>query len=222
MNKRLIAAVSFIFCTLLTLSIMLACSDDSSKSSTSSDKSENSDKAKEEVKLPKIGEMVKAEKFEFTITTVTTSTKVGSEYLDEKAPEGALFLILNYKSKNITDEEQQRILEQFIAENKLRIRKFNDLEDEAILKIFSNTPGISYPDATVYFASKDMGALLLTGDKKLRTIAESTGVDVKGIFWAFDEMKTKKALTVAEYKRKLEKLKEINRRLPMEEFEKRK
>jgi len=120
------------------------------------------------------------------------------------------------------DEEQQRILEQFIAENKLRIRKFNDLEDEAILKIFSNTPGISYPDATVYFASKDMGALLLTGDKKLRTIAESTGVDVKGIFWAFDEMKTKKALTVAEYKRKLEKLKEINRRLPMEEFEKRK
>ena len=104
MNKRLIAAVSLIFCTLLTLSIMLACSDDSSKSSSSSDKSENSDKAKEEVKLPKIGEMVKSEKYEFTITTVTTATKVGSEYLDEKAPEGALFLILNYKSKNITKE----------------------------------------------------------------------------------------------------------------------
>jgi len=120
------------------------------------------------------------------------------------------------------DEEQQRILEQFIAENILKIRKFNDIEDEAIFKIYSNTPGISYPDATVYFASKDMGALLLTGDKKLRSVAESSGVDVKGIFWAFDEMKMNKALTVAEYKRKLEKLKEINRRLPMEEFEKRK
>lgn len=104
MNKRLVAATSFIFCTVLTLAIMLACSDDGSKSSSSSDNSENSDKARVEVKLPKIGEMVKAEKFEFTITSVTTSTKVGSEYLDEKAPEGALFLILNYKSKNITKE----------------------------------------------------------------------------------------------------------------------
>jgi len=120
-------------------------------------------------------------------------------------------------------DEQKRILDIYIAENKLKIRKIEDSEDDEVTQIFNkNERIISYPDATVYFASKDMGALLLTGDKKLRTIAESTGVDVKGIFWAFDEMKTKKALTVAEYKRKLEKLKEINRRLPMEEFEKRK
>jgi len=119
------------------------------------------------------------------------------------------------------DDEQQKILERFIAAKKLKIRKFNDREDVEIIEIFSNTPGISYPDATVYFASKDMGALLLTGDKKLRSVAEKSGVEVKGIFWAFDEMKAKKALSSTEYKKSLEKLKEINRRLPKEEFEKR-
>jgi predicted nucleic acid-binding protein len=120
------------------------------------------------------------------------------------------------------NDAQQRILEQFISQRKLKIRKFDDKEDEAIIKTFSETPGISYPDATVYFASKDMGALLLTGNKKLRSVAESTGIEVKGIFWAFDEMKTKKVLSPSEYKKKLEKLNEINRRLPIEEFEKRK
>jgi hypothetical protein len=63
--------------------------------------------------------------------------------------------------------------------------------------------------------------VLLTGDKKLKTVAGESGIDVRGIFWAFDEMKAKKVLSPSEYKKKLEKLKEINRRLPLEEFEKR-
>jgi len=100
MNKRIIGAAGFVFCTALTLSIMLACADDKDSSSNS----EKDSKVKESVSLPKAGEIVKTDKFEITLTSVSVSGIVGDKYFGEKAPEGAIFLIVNYKSKNITKE----------------------------------------------------------------------------------------------------------------------
>ena len=58
--------------------------------------------------------------------------------------------------------------------------------------------------------------------QKLRSCAEGRGIEVSGIFWAFDEMLRKKKLTKAEYREKLAMLTQVNRRFPAEEFEKRK
>lgn len=58
--------------------------------------------------------------------------------------------------------------------------------------------------------------------QKLRSCAEGRGIEVSGIFWAFDEMLRKKKLTKAEYKEKLVVLTQVNRRFTADEFEKRK
>ena len=58
--------------------------------------------------------------------------------------------------------------------------------------------------------------------QKLRSCAEGRGIEVSGIFWAFDEMFKKKKLTKAEYKEKLAVLRKVNSWLPATEFEKRK
>jgi len=119
-------------------------------------------------------------------------------------------------------DEQKRILDIYIAENKLKIRKIEDSEDDEVTQIFNENEGvISYPDATVYYVSKKMGGYLLTGDQNLRLFAEKYGVEVKGIIWLFDEMKRKKVLTLSLYKEFLKKLEEMNPRLPKKEIEKR-
>lgn len=66
-----------------------------------------------------------------------------------------------------------------------------------------------------------MNAVLLTGDRKLKMVTQSDYIEVRGIFWVFDEMLKQKVLDKKEYSQKLLKLKDVNRWLPEDEFGKR-
>lgn len=63
-----------------------------------------------------------------------------------------------------------------------------------------------------------LDAILLTGDRKLKSVARGGKIEVRGIFWVFDEMLRQKVIEKKEYKVKLTQLKEINRWLPEDEF----
>lgn len=64
-------------------------------------------------------------------------------------------------------------------------------------------------------------AVLLSGDQKLRTVSMDAKLQVKGIFWVFDEMLKHKVLDKKMYKTKLSELKEVNQWLPQGEFKRR-
>lgn len=118
--------------------------------------------------------------------------------------------------------DQQQELKGLITERRLSICEIKEKEDELITGLLQQNPALSYPDCTVLYVAREMAATLLTGDRALRKCANTHGIEVCGIFWAFDEMLQKKKLSKSEYKQKLSLLKNINRRLPEEEFEKRK
>ena len=120
------------------------------------------------------------------------------------------------------NDDQQIIIAELRESSRLKIRSISEKEDEIIEGLLTQYPAISYPDCTVFYSAQSIQATLLTGDKKLRNCAEEKGIDVRGIFWIFDEMLEQKKISRTDYKGKLAKLEMINRRLPKEEFDKRK
>ncbi len=65
------------------------------------------------------------------------------------------------------------------------------------------------------------GYSLLTGDAKLRRVAEKSGVDVHGILCIFDKLVEHGVIDYVIAKGKIVMLSQINSRLPMKEIQKR-
>lgn len=112
--------------------------------------------------------------------------------------------------------QRERIFEAE-EENKLKVEKSTAEEIKSITDIFNETPGISLPDSGVYYIAKNKNAILLSGDKKLRSFAKSKGVQVHGIIWVFDQLKECAIYTQNSLATKLNELMEINNRLPKDE-----
>jgi len=77
--------------------------------------------------------------------------------------------------------------------------------------------GLSLPDCSVLYLAEQRKGRLLTGDKHLRSFAESRGVPVSGILYLFDCLVDKGILSPKEASEKLECLQQINPRLPVVE-----
>ncbi|MHB8790149.1 MAG: PIN domain-containing protein [Desulfobulbaceae bacterium] len=75
-------------------------------------------------------------------------------------------------------------------------------------------PALSIADCSCLFLSQKNSATLLTGDAALRRIAEQNNIPVHGILWAFDAMVDAKIITKHEANDSLERLMELNPRLP--------
>lgn len=77
-------------------------SSSSSPTETTSGSEAPSESQKKPVDLPKVGQMVKTDKFEITLTKFVEKSIVGSEYFNQKASEGATFVAVEFKYKNIS------------------------------------------------------------------------------------------------------------------------
>jgi predicted nucleic acid-binding protein len=119
------------------------------------------------------------------------------------------------------NEDQQKLLNKHINSGKLSILPMNTEDDDLVESLLGENPGLSHADCTVLHAAKSLQAILLTGDRKLRMVTLDSKLEVRGIFWVFDEMLKQKVMEKKEYTQKLSKLKEINRWLPEDEFKKR-
>ncbi|MFP4369737.1 MAG: hypothetical protein ACLFR2_09170, partial [Candidatus Kapaibacterium sp.] len=76
-------------------------------------------------------------------------------------------------------------------------------------------------DCSVIFLAEKYKAILLSGDKAIRTTAKTIGIEYHGILWALDQLIEQKIITSKTAKDKLKYLMSINNRLPQKECQKR-
>jgi predicted nucleic acid-binding protein len=92
--------------------------------------------------------------------------------------------------------------------------------EEAEALAAQNRP-LSLPDCHALVLARSEGALLLTGDQKLRRAAERCGVDVHGTLWLLDEMLAACALTPQRAAEALTRMRRAGSRLPETDCEER-
>lgn len=119
----------------------------------------------------------------------------------------------------IIDEHQRFLCECSIDQNQLKVQEITTFE---FLQLRSmNLTGLTVQDRSVLKLAKERNAILLTGDRKLRNVAQSQKIKVCGILWIFDALVAQSVLSKEEASTKLKVLKNSNVRLPVNEVDKR-
>jgi predicted nucleic acid-binding protein len=90
-----------------------------------------------------------------------------------------------------------------------------------VAELVRDSPALSTPDLFALVATEESGALLLTGDKNLRALAERLGVQTHGVMWVFDELVNSALLDPATAISRLTIVMANNLRLPASECHKR-
>ena len=104
--------------------------------------------------------------------------------------------ILNFVSKIDCELLYPSLLEDELKEgviDLLKVLKFQpvvfDFDEEMELReIGKSNKRLTACDVSVYFAAKKYDAICLTGDKKLKELAEKNNIEVHGIIWLLDMM----------------------------------
>ena len=136
-------------------------------------------------------------------------------------------LVLDYKfttTNLILDElyEQQVIVIQpHINSGKFVVIEVSAAELIEIQIAAKEDIKLSDQDWSALYYAQQHNALLITGDKRLRNLAETRGITVCGIFWVLDQLVDTKNLSKAQACDFLKDLFLKNKRLPMDEYEQR-
>ncbi len=119
----------------------------------------------------------------------------------------------------IVNPNQLAKIQKIIDGHKLFVASVKAEEYSEIMKL--QTKNLSFEDCSIWHYTKKLNGILLSGDGNLRKIAKSAGLEVKGIFFIFDQLVYNKIISFISAIEKLNKLRTINTRLPQEEIEKR-
>ncbi len=122
---------------------------------------------------------------------------------------------------NELDYEQQIIIKKHIAKKRLKVKVLNDEELSELKEKEITSSKLSKQDVSVYAYAKELGAIILTSDRRLRIEAKSKGFEVHGILWVFETMMEEKLIKPKKAIEKLTELMKINTWLPMDECHKR-
>jgi predicted nucleic acid-binding protein len=117
--------------------------------------------------------------------------------------------------------EQKNLLEPFVKRRLLEIDKFTVEEVGQIISYAQKNRALSFEDCSLIVAGRKHNALVITGDKKLRSVIESEQLEVHGILWLFDRMVEKATIDKRKAAEKLRALMNMNSRLPVDEMEER-
>ena len=136
-------------------------------------------------------------------------------------------LVLEYRfttTNIILDELHQHqiaLIQPHISSGKFTVI---DIDEEGLIEIqvaAVENNRISEQDwSAIYYAQK-YEAFLLTGDKRLRSLAQSKGVRVCGIFWILDQLVEIECISKQQACEFIKDLNLKNKRLPGEEYNKR-
>ena len=104
-----------------------------------------------------------------------------------------------------------------------KLIKINATEEEMrfIFELMEQHGGLSFEDCSMWYFAKEMNGILVTGDGSLRAKAKLSGVEVRGVIYILEAIKKQAILPVNDCIEKLERLKVLNKRLPMAEIDKR-
>lgn len=146
-----------IIITLLSISLF---GTSNKENSTSKDVVKEEQKPSKEISY-KVGDLIKTEKFELKILSVTKRKSIGSQYMAHKANEGASFIIVTYQFKNISNKPISSVSEPEVDklidpngtkydENSSATTQHQLISDQKALNIDDINPGITIKDSKVF------------------------------------------------------------------------
>jgi len=121
-------------------------------------------------------------------------------------------------------EGQHETVAKYKADKRLVVPVFEAKEMSEIGNMFQqyvNRTNLSLTDCSVWYYAKVNNYILLTGDRKLRTVSAYNGIEVHGVIYVFDTLVECNMISRQVAVEKLQQLYVINPRLPKEEIEKR-
>ena len=121
-------------------------------------------------------------------------------------------------------EGQHETVAKYKADNRLVVSVFEAKEMSEIGNLFKqnmNRTNLSLTDCSVWYYAKVNNYILLTGDRKLRTVSAYDGVEVRGVIFVFDSLVEFDIISRQAAIEKLQQLYRINPRLPKDEIDKR-
>lgn len=117
-------------------------------------------------------------------------------------------------------DEQVAVIQTHINSGKFELIEISMEELIEITLLSGEDKRLSEQDwSAVYFAEKKE-AMLLSGDKRLRTVADAKKIQVCGIFWILNKLIAENILTETEACFALKELMSKNKRLPLDECNK--
>lgn len=118
-------------------------------------------------------------------------------------------------------DNQIDVIRPHIASGKFTIIEITEDEITEIKKMSLEETRLSEQDWSAIFYAHKKQAFILSGDRRLRQVAEAKGLTTYGILWILDQIVDKRILMPEEVCSFLKELMLINNRLPWEECEKR-
>jgi rRNA-processing protein FCF1 len=121
-------------------------------------------------------------------------------------------------------EGQHETVAKYKTDKRLIVPVFEAKEMSEIGNLYQqnmNRTNLSLTDCSVWYYAKVNNYILLTGDRKLRTVSAYNGVEVRGVIFVFDCLVECGKISRRVAVEKLQQLYSINPRLPKEEIEKR-
>lgn len=120
------------------------------------------------------------------------------------------------------NDEQMTPIVNLSDEKKLTVIETTEIIDfQGITTILENSTGLSFEDCSVWYYSKKMSGILLTGDGKLRKQASKDKIEVRGIIYLFDVFLDQHLISFHEAIEKIKQLALLNNRLPKKEIDER-
>ncbi len=117
----------------------------------------------------------------------------------------------------IKEPEQLSQIEALVSSGKLGVTSLDGQEMADVIALRMQNEDLSIQDCSVLTFAEKLDAMLLTGDKDLRTFAGKKHIEVHGTLWILDLLIEKELLVPQVAAQKLQKLLDTKRRLPKHE-----
>jgi predicted nucleic acid-binding protein len=120
----------------------------------------------------------------------------------------------------IRKSQQREMVDAFIRAKKLTVFNFSTQEIDDVQNFESTKNLKRITDKSVIWKSLQLQCSMLTGDKKMRDIAESIGLEVHGSLWVITELMSRNLISNEKALALLDALKKTNDWLPKHKIEK--
>lgn len=117
--------------------------------------------------------------------------------------------------------EQKAKIAPLVISGELKVNNFSSEELLKVIQKNQTNSGVSIEDCSVWYWAEQNKAIILTGDRRLRTAASNSGIEVHGSLWVLDEFVNQQILNKQQACKAIKDLISSNNRLPKKECDKR-
>ena len=101
---------------------------------------------------------------------------------------GMAFHVVDVVVDEVTEEDQCRKLDAAISNGWLAVDGLDEAEAELAASFQVESAPISFQDAASLSLAQSLGAILLTGDRPLRALAQKHSTTTHGVLWLLDSL----------------------------------